>query len=354
MEPSDLPFDTRLLGGFSFECRRDCALCCYTTPAVTPEEERSIRATRPDVPLIRLSSSRSVIGSRPGGGACRMLVGDRCSIHTARPGPCAAFPISVHGGPQRWQASVVLACPGVALEEVRRWADHRPRAGFTGLDAEVRAARARMRLPQTAVEWREDVRLRRRARRRDSPLDPMLPFEACRTELRARLPWPEDHDLPGEVPPTLSDGPEYLPLVWEGAGRVAALEGTEGGLRRVAVRADGFGDPGPDVFPWLERIPPMTDGARTLLRGYLNYWLERDALFDLVLWQVHEDPATDPLPVHVARELRHIGATVLARASMGARARGQWSRELGAEAISWGIRATDMDLLDRPGFGVRL
>src|SRR5487761_80552 len=80
MPAAQIPFDTSLLNGFRFSCRSDCALCCYTTPAVTAREITQLRVERPDIPVVISPEGHEVIADCGNGGACRMLSGRRCSV----------------------------------------------------------------------------------------------------------------------------------------------------------------------------------------------------------------------------------------------------------------------------------
>ncbi len=353
VEP-ELRFDTTLLNGFRFSCRPDCGLCCYTTPAVTASELNRLRAVRPGLPLVTTSDGRTAIAGHPNGGACRMLTGRRCSVYAVRPGPCTTFPVSVHGGSERWQASLVLSCPGLTLDILAGWTVGAQTSPCQGLENEIEAAQQRSRLPYATRGRANDWIHRRRAERLARRQDPQGSAEKVREALRRETlqVWPQD--LPGEIPPAVEDGVDYLPLVWEGPDRVVGIEGDPLGFRFVDLDPSGAREEPSEVFPLPRTILSLTPEARSLLDGYLRYWVERDALFDYVLTDMVADQPSVQLIDRIRRELSFIGATVIARAAVRARRRGEFERRLSFEAMVLGVQATDMDLLDRPSLGVRL
>lgn len=348
-------FDPRLVEGFSFTCRVDCALCCYTTPAVQDVELRAITSAGVHPQLVGVGPRRAVIASRPNGGACTLLQESACSIHPVRPGPCAMFPVTVHGGPVGWQASVVLSCPGLTLERLLDGRTPKPPLRSVGLVPELTVAQGRAMLPEFRSAWEQAAKRRRRVLRSLGGSEAGWDPEALRAALRGDR-WPVDaNDLPGELPPAIEEGAEYLPLVWLGSQHVVGIEGHALGFRLIDFQEQGPTGSPSEVFPMIRTLPAMTDEAQRLLDGYLAYWLERDVLFDQILLRVSES-GEDPGPPRdqLRHELSFIGATVLARAVLCARARGDMGRVLNLSRIEDGIRATDMDLLDRPSLGVSL
>jgi hypothetical protein len=195
---------------------------------------------------------------------------------------------------------------------------------------------------------------RRRAERSAYRRDPEGKVATVRETLRHEKPLVHPEDLPGEVPPTVEDGVEYLPLVWEGPDRVAGIVGSPLGFRFIELSPSGARGEPSEVLPGPRANPSLTPEASAVLDGYLQYWLERDALFDYVLTEMVADRRPDRLIDRVRSELSFIGATVIARATVRARRRGEFERGLSLEAMVLGVQATDMDLLDRPSLGVRL
>ena len=112
-EEPPVPVDVSGLSGFSYACRPGCGLCCYAEPLVTPAEKPPLLRIVPSAEFV--SRGRfEFLGSHSEGGACRLLEGNRCRAHAARPSPCREFPLTAHVG-VRLQATVVLTCPGVDL-----------------------------------------------------------------------------------------------------------------------------------------------------------------------------------------------------------------------------------------------
>ncbi|MCI4354163.1 MAG: YkgJ family cysteine cluster protein, partial [Thermoplasmata archaeon] len=143
-EPAPRPgaaLDTDLVAGFAFACRPDCGLCCYAAPSLREGELGALLAILPSFTTDRDHPGQ--IPSRADGGACSMLVRNRCSVHAARPGPCAEFPLSSHLS-DRIQVSVVLSCPGLRLDALRGPAVPRDGAApriDTSLSSELEAVR---------------------------------------------------------------------------------------------------------------------------------------------------------------------------------------------------------------------
>ncbi len=343
-----MDLDTRLIEGFDFVCRPGCGLCCFTTPRVDGREEAQIRQLLPSAPLIELSDQEVGIEARPYGGACQFLSASRCAIRHVRPSPCRIFPISVHLG-FRAQASIVLTCPGVSLEPLTG----RPAAARGGLEMELEAARARLHVVGTErlERYREAFDARRAARGFSGPA------EAEARALRSRLhPWVDTLD-PGTVPsgeiPPVSVGLERLPLVPSSTAGPLALGRQGARWLLLELRAEG-GRPEPRFSARTPgRLLPMTADAERLWRGYLHYWVERDALLGIV--EAAAEP-TDSAEFEqgLKSELEEIAGEVLDRGAFLASTVATAAGRLDAPAVALGIRATDMDLLDRSSAGERL
>lgn len=93
--------------GLTFECKPGCGFCCTASPLVTP----------PEAPALGRLVVKAADGSLRiplAGPACSALRADRaCGVYEARPSVCHLYPYQVHAG-RRLQATVSLACPGVA------------------------------------------------------------------------------------------------------------------------------------------------------------------------------------------------------------------------------------------------
>ena len=281
-----------------------------------------------------------------------MLTGRRCSIYTGRPLPCATFPITVHGGPLRWQASLALSCPGLSWETLVGWAVSRRLPEGEGLEGELAKVRVNLRDRSTLSALRADALDRQRAARGAPELAGRI--EQVRRRLRRERPTLRMAQWPGELPPAAGDGVELLPLAWERDGQVVALEHRRAGYRLLDLPPTGGPRPLGPLIPLPPRIPELSVAAEELLEGYLRYWTERDALFDHVLADPTLGLSTRALYDRIGQELSFIGATTVVRGMVRARFGQEQGSAVDLPAIVRGIQATDMDLLDRPGLGVRV
>lgn len=345
--------DTALLGGVEFACLPGCGLCCYATPIVDRAERVALLQIAPESTFLPGEAGGAYIAARPGGGACQFLSQNRCTVHTARPFPCAVFPVIVHAG-TRFQASAVLSCPGVSLAGrgggVEAAAIGKPR----GLDAEIARAEQRCRSG-------EGVRALSAARREGNRVERFLereglwvPVQEVRDALRGRMPLPDPSDFPVEDPPELEEGEELLPIFFDDRAAPVAIAGHVGGWQLAELQEGGGVAAWLGVWPPPTRLPRLEPGAERALLRYLDYWLERDALFGFVHRAMLEEPSSENVRGRVLRELRWIGAMVLARARVRASARGSTTASLSEIDIDRGIRASDADLLDRVGWTVQL
>ena len=342
--------DIELVRGFRFQCRPDCGLCCYAEPRIEFEERARLVQLVPEVE-VRGSGAHRYLAARPDGGACRLLTDQRCRAHEARPSPCREFPLVVHIG-ERLQATVVLSCPGVDIEGLAPDAVGRELVSGS-LASELASLRARIR-PATA---RRLVEAGRRRRRRVRELTANGRWEdevAVRRRLLSAPPRPRDDDFPVEDPPTTDDGLERLPLFFDPRASPIALAAGLGGWELLELSPSGGVRRSWGVVPPPDRRPSMDADATALLDRYIAYWLRRDALFGFVLEEMATSEDDGTVGEWVDRELREIGATVLARADVRARSSRGDVAQLGREDIADGIRATDQDFLDRPTWGDRL
>ena len=342
--------DTALLDGFAFTCRPDCGLCCFASPRITPRERDRLRASVADVEID--GRGRDLfLASRPDGGACQFLRSARCGVHALRPAPCREFPITVHVG-ERLQATVVLSCPGLRLDRLMQAETGTRRDGPTGLEPELGSVRARI----DASTARRIADARRRRRRIVRGLEARGVFrteEEVRALLREDLPWPRAEEFPVEEPPEPGDGLATLPLYFDGRPGPVALSRRIGGWGVVELSEGGGVAADLGVVPPPVKCPSTDDAAAALLRGYLRYWLERDALLGYTLLATDRDGREDLVETTRA-ELRRIGAQVLSRAEVRAKISGRSAGVLNAAAVADGIRAYDQDGLDRPTWGDRL
>jgi Fe-S-cluster containining protein len=341
--------DLALVSRFRYACRPECGLCCYAEPRVLASERARLLQIRPETEFVRRGEFQ-FLASHPDGGACKLLTDRRCSAHTARPHPCREFPLTIHVG-DRLQATVVLSCPGVDLAGLQG-APVSSRSGPEGFDSELAAVRARIE-PSTAR--RMDVSRRRRQRivRLLDNSGRWEEEEDVRRLLRDSIPLPADEDFPALEPPSEDDGMDRLPLFFDGRAGPVALSAGLGGWELHELSPNGGFVRSLGVVPPPEEPPPLTSDASELLVGYLRYWLERDAFFGALHYDMLEG-ADGTVSEWAAEELRSIGAVTLARAELRAKiARGEVDR-LTPVDVANGIRATDQDLLDRESWGERL
>ncbi len=342
--------DTALLDGFAFACRPDCGLCCFASPRITPRERDRLRESTAQVEIV--GRGRDLfLASRPDGGACQFLRSRRCGVHALRPAPCREFPISVHVG-TRLQATAVLSCPGLTLDRLVRPEVGASGSGPSGLERELESVRSRIDAG-TARRVADAARRRRRIVRELESGGAFRPEDEVRAVLREEIPWPRDEEFPAEEPPPSGDGLATLPLYFDGRRGPVALSQGVGGWAVLELAEEGGVAADLGVVPPPERCPSTDDAGAELLRGYLRYWLERDALFGYLL-QSGATEAGEDLVESTRTELRRIGAQVLSRAEVRAKVTGRRPGELGAAAVADGIRAYDQDGLDRPTWGDRL
>ena len=251
----------------------------------------------------------------------------------------------------RLQATIVLSCPGIDLGPLSTRRDGSTTAGFEGLDAEVRAVRTRI---DSTIRHRIEAAGRRgrrleRALRAEGRWDD---DESVRARLRSQLPRLGAKDFPVEDPPELSEGWERLPLFFDGRSAPLAFARQIGGWEVWQLAPDGGGET-LGVFPPPERPPSLEPRAERLLDSYLRYVIERDVF----LASAHLDAleGEDGTVAEWAEiGLGALGAMVLARGAVRAKIRGSGEGVLAERDVADGIRATDMDWLDRPTWGDRL
>ena len=341
--------DLTLLGGFRFGCRPDCGLCCFASPRLEGDDEARLRRAVPALRAVERQGARC-IPARPEGGACELLEGLRCSAHAARPAPCREFPVFVHVG-TRWQAGLVLSCPGLSLDTLRGFGSVPREPAFYGLDPEVAAVRERL-TPKGSRLLEEAGRRRRRVVRELSAQGRWMEEDEVRERLfrEPLVPSPDEY-APTELP-DIGAGLEQLPMYFDGRPGPMAL--AQAGEAWECVELSPGGGSTSEGLTVPPEEPPLLDAsARELLAGYLRYFLARDIFLAAVHWEmVRGEPGTvDDVTL---TQLHAIGSDVLARAAVRSQRRGKSGARLTALDIELGIRATDQDWLDRPSWGGRL
>ncbi|HEY6237567.1 MAG TPA: YkgJ family cysteine cluster protein [Thermoplasmata archaeon] len=337
--------DCGLIDAFSFRCRPDCGLCCFATPSVTPPERERLLQILPE---LSWESDPHAIPARPDGGACQYLADVRCRVHVDRPFPCAEFPVSVHLGP-RAQASVVLSCPGLSLEPLESWVDAPRSATGLGLENEVATVRGEMGRVPEPERRRIEREWARAARRAGFPPD-SAGLDRLRSEVRSAFPSPSLANVLESPLPEESEGLETLPLFFDPTYGRVALAGAGEEVDLLSIREGGGVERRIASFGWPERLPRCVGPAARLLRGYLEYVLDRDALFGAVMVGGALGTAEGAVGA-VRRDLTEIGGTVLARSYWRAQLAGGLGESLSIHEVAAGIRATDADYLDRPTAG---
>ncbi|MCI4364551.1 MAG: YkgJ family cysteine cluster protein [Thermoplasmata archaeon] len=350
MADPSLSLNTTLLRGFRYACWPECGLCCFAEPRVDATERAVLLQIAPETEFVDTSQG-SFLRAGSNGGACQFLRNLRCSAHTARPHPCQEFPVHVHLG-DRLQASLVLSCPGVALDVLSETTPFSARAAPEGFGDELAAVNRRL-VPGVDRRLREAGRRKGRIVRQLDREGRWEEEEEVRDALRREVPLPLPEDFPVEAPPSAEDGLEFLPIFYDGRpGPVGLAEGL-GGWEAVELRPSGGVERLLAAIPPPETPPELTPTAERLLVGYLRYYLERDALLASVLPQMLQS-SEGTVTAWVAKELRTIGATVVSRALVRAKLSGAPSGPLRVGEIAEGIRATDQDRLDVPTWGDRL
>jgi Fe-S-cluster containining protein len=344
--PTEVDLD--LLRGFRFACRPDCGLCCYAEPRVEASELARLLKIAPSVQLIGGGHDR-FIAAKPDGGACQFLAEQRCRVHSYRPHPCRAFPVSVHLG-HRAQATLVLTCPGIELGSLLD-APGSARIEPKGLEHEIESIRARLG-PAVDARLASASRRGRRVERSLRAEGRWTDDEEVRSLLAREEMGPTSDDFPAEDPPEVAEGLDRLPLFFDGRSAPLALARDLGGWSVVQL-APGGGAETLGVFPPPTQLPRLTPDATRLLRAYLRHVLARDAFLDSVHLDALE-AAEGTVLDWVRGELRSLGATVLARGAVRAKLRGEGERSMTSDDVANGIRATDLDWLDRPTWGDRL
>jgi hypothetical protein len=258
--------------------------------------------------------------------------------------------VTAHVG-HRLQATVVLTCPGLDLSGLRALRSTEAVSAGTDLAPELASLRSRIDGPFRA-RWEAALRRGRKVERTLRSVGRWEEETTIREQLRNRLPRPQDADFPAEDPPELHEGIDRLPLVHGRTSNPLALaSGPDGWSIREVYPTGGSESRG--TFVPIDRPPELTPSGLGLLHGYLAYMLERDSFLASV--QLRSAEAAEGTVGDWAEiELAALGAVVLARGTLLAHSRGESPTELSDREVADGIRATDMDWLDRPTWGDRI
>jgi hypothetical protein len=244
----------------------------------------------------------------------------------------------------------VFTCPGVRIERLSDWEhgppDDRPSDGF---DSELAAVQAELAaVPARVVQDAE--RGWSRACRRIG----MAPTLEALAELRddlIGLPLEAADDALDLVElPRERDGLEHLPMFFDATHGRVALAGLEQGVELLAIAEEGGVSQHLASYARPRRLPRLEAGARQLLRGYLRHMVERDAFLGSGVFAAVEDPEI-PILGHLAADLLDLEVAVLTRGAWRAQLQGRDAGVLDVDQVADGIRATDMEFLDRPTAG---
>ena len=345
--------DFRLVGGFRFRCLPGCGLCCYTAPAVAPSERSRLIQLDPEVPLQERPGGWSNIASRPDGGACHFLRGERCGCHAVRPVTCAEFPLTVHVA-ERAQVAVVLTCPGVDLSPLTRWGDGAtPGDPHRDLASEVEAIIQEVARAEAAGELRLAASRRRQVERRLGRAGRWQSEEEVRGLLRARVARLIPSEIAAGEYPDEEEELEMLPMFFEPTKGRVVWRAHPAGVEFLTLRETGGIESHLEVLDPPARSPGLATDATTLLEGYLQYLLDRDSTIGMAYERMMSGAIGLPDEI-VGMDLRFIAGQVLRMATLRRALVTGTRGALTLGDIENGIRATDMDILDRPTVGLRL
>jgi Fe-S-cluster containining protein len=345
--------DYELVAGFRFRCLPGCGLCCYTTPAVAPSERSRLIQFDPMVPLLETSDGWTQITSRSEGGACYFLREGRCECHAVRPATCGEFPLTAHVS-ERIQVSVVLSCPGVDLSALVSRAKGAPLGPVSSdLTSEIEYVNREVVHAEATGQLRWALRRRRNVEHRLRRKRSWQSEEEVRVRLRPQIDRLVPTELSPPDPPEEEDALESLPMFYDAAFGRVVWRPHPGGMEFFTLYETGGIDRHLGVLDSPTRSPGLDASGTTLLQGYLSYLLERDATIGMMYEYLLEAGPASPEQV-VADELQLIAGQVIRMACLRRALTSDRRGELSRRDIEDGIRATDMDILDRPTVGLRL
>jgi hypothetical protein len=199
--------------------------------------------------------------------------------------------------------------------------------------------------------YRQEAERRLRGFARTVGMDPASMDAELRESVVDQLGDMPEGELEPWEPPSADAGLAELPLFFEPEnGRVALASGANG-WELLALAEDGGVKRRLGTYLPPIDLPAIEPEGRRLLEGYLRYALARDH----TLWSVYEEnpdaPDAEWLAGELAERLDEVAATVVSRAAVRSLSTGAPSDRLGVEQIANGIRATDMELLDRSTLG---
>lgn len=307
----------------------------------------------PHVPLEEGLGGWANIASRPEGGACHFLQDQRCGCHAVRPATCAEFPLTVHVS-ERVQVAVVLTCPGVDLSALAHWGDgSAPRSPHKDLAAEVDVVVSEIARAEAAGELRSATERRREVERRLRRESRWESEEEVRRILRGWGRGPISSEIDALMLPDEDEALEALPMFFEPTKGRVAWRAHPAGVEFLTLREAGGIESHLEVLVPPSRPPELLPNARASLVGYLKYLLERDSTIGVAYDKLLGGAPGLPNEL-VAQDLRFAAGQVLQMATLRRSLISDQRGPLTAGDIENGIRATDMDLLDRETVGLRL
>jgi hypothetical protein len=273
--------------------------------------------------------------------------------HSARPATCGEFPLTVHVGVQI-QVSVVLTCPGVDLSPLKRWEEGGPDETLSpSLRSEIEHVNEAVGQARAAGQLRWAAQRRRSVERRLGRDGCWQTEEEVRDALHDLIDTLIPEVLSDEEPPEAEDPLESLPMFYDPSQGRVAWRPHPGGVEFFSLKETGGIAAHLGVIASPTRSPGLTVPARALLRGYLAYLLDRDATINAAYdYLLNYEPG---LPEEaVADDLELIAGQIIRLSSLRRALTSEQRGELSVQDVENGIRATDMDILDRPTAGVRL
>jgi hypothetical protein len=250
--------------------------------------------------------------------------------------------------------SVVLTCPGVDLSPLKRW-EGGARAGTVSpsLRSEVGYVNECVSEAGLAGQLRWAAQRRRNVERRLAREGCWQSEEEVRDALYDMLDALIPDELPEEVPPDSEDPLESLPMFYDPSRGRVAWRPHPGGVEFLSLRESGGIGRHLGVVAAPTRSPGLTGPARRLLRGYLTYLLERDATIGVAYDYLLNYELVLPEEA-VADDLELIAGQVIRLAALRRSLTSDKRGDLSVQDVENGIRATDMDILDRSTAGLRL
>ncbi|MCI4347521.1 MAG: hypothetical protein L3J97_02740 [Thermoplasmata archaeon] len=255
---------------------------------------------------------------------------------------------------ERVQVAVVLTCPGVDLSALASWGDGSAVGNpQKDLASEVDAVVLEIARAEAAGELRSATSRRRQVERRLTRTGQWESEEEVRRILRSGARGLIPSEIDTGMLPDEDEDLEALPMFFEPAKGRVVWRAHPAGVEFLTLREAGGIESHLEVLDPPGRPPELLPKARASLVGYLSYLLERDSTIGVAYDKLLGGAPGLPSDL-VARDLRSAAGQVLQMATLRRALISDQRGALTAGDIENGIRATDMDLLDRPSVGLRL